>query len=149
MGDAPERFDVETFTSDFAGEGRTCEANMSDRGGMVHHQGRVRLSNGWTFSALWGWGSYTDNARLSSGGYLSSPPSRSLDAEVLPMPPGDESVDLNGDTVAGWVSPAQFEAAVRAAEQNDLGAVQRILSADSDRDGSVADWAVRAFGGEV
>ena len=142
-----EAFDVETFAEDFAGPGRTLAAESTDRGNLVGHLGRVNLDNGWWFSAIWGWGSYTYNARLGPGDYRADPPARSLDAEVMPGSPNDDRLDLDGDTVAGWISPAQFEAAIRAAEENDPESVVRVLTAEGSRETTVADYLARAMGG--
>lgn len=133
MAETPEMFDVATAEQDWAGEGRTIKANTEGSGGVTRHQMQVWLDNGWWFSAIWGFGSYTTNARLAPGLMLDEdPPARSPDAEVMPGPPGGGHLQMNGDTVAGWVSPANFQRALIAAERGDAqGVVNALTDADS------------------
>jgi hypothetical protein len=73
--------------------------------------------NGWTFSAIWGFGTYCTGARRE--GFVDEPPAESPDAEIAVWKGDGPMIDLGGDAVAGWIPPTSFLAAVEAAERDD------------------------------
>lgn len=129
MASVPTSFNLATAAEDFAGPGR--EIKMDERRGSEYHNGlHIWIDvNGWTFSAGWDRGMYCSGARR--GELLSStedPLPESPDAEVAVWQ-GDDAdlIELHGNTVEGWVSPASLLAAVAAAERDDIDGIRAAL----------------------
>lgn len=117
-----DRFDVSTFEERFAGEGRKITVKHSNVNGFPIRQGTIETADGWWFSAVWGYCTYCQNHGDRSA------PLWSPDAEVMPSAPGRVSLEVDGDSVVGWVSPAQLGRAVIAAERGDVNGVVLALS---------------------
>jgi len=132
---AVENFDIATAATDWAAPGREVECPVESPGEAdfikkygpltVRQQMYIRV-NGWTFSAVWGTGTYCTGARLDGAG--SKPLPCSPDAEIAVWR-GDSGdlIELHGDSVEGWVAPASLEAAIGAAEQDDEAAIRAAL----------------------
>lgn len=128
----PEAFDIATAVEDFAGPGREireepdCEFdNLSwpRRHIWVH-------TAGWVLSATWSWGTYCTGARQNHPlDFLDhDSPSISPNAEVAVWRESEEEmIELDGDSVQGYVSPAAFLAAIEAAERDDEEGIRRAL----------------------
>jgi len=130
---APGAFNIETAAKDFAGPGRKVECPVKAPGedqaieccGLPPRR-QMKLSvNGWTFSAIWGYGTYCTAARSESAHRDPSP--TSPDAEIAVWRDNGGMIDLHGDSVEGWVSPASFLEAVEAAERDDEDAIRAAL----------------------
>jgi hypothetical protein len=118
-------FNLVTAVQDFAGEGREIECPKfrpgEDTTGHYARRQMLLKVNGWTFSAVWGFGTYCAGAR-PNGGFPDldeTPPAESPDAEIAVWKGDGPMIELGDDTVAGWIAPAAFIAAVEAAERND------------------------------
>lgn len=119
-------FDTETADRDYAGEGRSIVVIRTDGGYNRRHM-RLTTSNGWDFSAIWGFGAYCNNARLGGFDAGADASHRSMDAEIMVWK-GDKTLEIGGDTVSGWVSPERFTQAVEAAERDDEEAIREALA---------------------
>jgi hypothetical protein len=126
----PTNFNIETAARDFAGPGR--EITRDERTSEFHAGLHIWVKvNGWTFSATWDRATYCSGAR--PGGNLGAlddkPEPVSPDAEIgVWRTDSDEGmIELHGDTVEGWVSPASFLAAIEAAERDDEDAIRAAL----------------------
>lgn len=128
MSESAIAFDMASAAEDFAGEGRTIELfDGGDEGTGPERRMRLHTANGWHFSAIWGFGSYTANARAPEFLANRHPPTRSEDAEVMVWKGEGSALVLDHDTVVGWVSPTRFLAAVEAAERDDQDAIRETL----------------------
>lgn len=122
----PKSFNLYTATVDFAGPGRVIECPTGvEVPGIVRRQMLLKV-NGWTFSAVWGFGTYCSGAREGAH-YLDEPPTESPDAEVAVWRGDGPMIELHQDTVEGWISPASFLSAVEAAERDDEDAIRAAL----------------------
>lgn len=124
----PNGFNIETAAEDFAGEGRSIEiVNETKPGGSVRRQMLLTV-NGWTFSAIWGFGTYCTMAR-EMGVPIDEPPAESPDAEIAVWKGDSPStmIELGDDTVAGWIPPTSLLAAVEAAERDDEMGIRSAL----------------------
>lgn len=124
-------FNTATAVKDFAGERRWITTETSRNAHMTTHRMRLFLDNGWQFSAVWGAGSYCSGCRNGLS-YDYHPPAVSPDAEVAVWKGRGPMIQLDNDTVAGWVSPAAFLAAVKAAERDDEDGIRAALTAGED-----------------
>ena len=79
----------------------------------------ITFKNGWTVSVQFGGGNYADNYDAEIGGERSSD-QRSTCAEVAVWGPDRGMIDLGGDTVRGWQTPAAVLALLNAAESGAL-----------------------------
>jgi hypothetical protein len=125
MGEEIKGFDIATAAEDFAGEGRRVEVISESVSGAFRRRQMKLTVNGWTFSAIWGSGAYCTAARES--GLVADPPPASPDAEIAVWPGDGSMIRLGDDTVAGWVSPANFLAAVEGAERDDESDIRAAL----------------------
>lgn len=121
------RFDLESVKELFSGPGRTVEpwSDHDSRGIWDRYGVKISTGNGWSFSAIWGYGSYCVNGRRDN------PAPWSPDAEVMPGAPGiawTPAVDYGA--VAGNVSPERLGAALVAAERDDAYGVVYCLSSE-------------------
>jgi hypothetical protein len=128
----PSSFDTATATQDWAGAGREIECPVVRPGEEAikspHPRRQMLLKvNGWTFSAVWGFGTYCTAAR-PAGLPLDAPPEESPDAEIAAWRDEGPMIDLHGDTVEGWVSPASLLAAISAAELDDEAGIRAALA---------------------
>lgn len=118
-------FNLQTVAADFAGPGRDIECPAGEVSGIVRSQMLLKV-NGWTFSAIWGFGTYCSGAREGTT-YLDDPPPKSPDAEVAVWRGDGPMIKLHEDRVEGWVSPASLFSAVEAAERDDEDAIRAAL----------------------
>ena len=134
MASVPRSFNLETAAQDFAGEGREIQcpwlrpeewAAGMDRGPYSRRQMLLSV-NGWTLSAVWGFGTYCTAGR-SQGITTDDFPQESPDAEIAVWKGDGPMIELHGDTVEGWVSPASFVAAIEAAERDDEDGIRAAL----------------------
>lgn len=124
---APENFDLATAAEDFNGPHRHVEVIESRTGSLDYCRLQMKVTvNGWTFSAVWGTGTYCSGAR-GHGPILAATPKQSPDAEVAVWKGDGPMIELHGDTVEGWVSPASFLEAVEAAERDDEAGIRAAL----------------------
>ncbi len=121
------RFDLESVEDLFSGPGRTVEpwSDHDSRGIWDRYGVKIATGNGWSFSAIWGYGSYCVNGRRDN------PVSWSPDAEVMPgAPEGAWTPGVDHGTVAVNVSPELLGAALVAAERGDANGVIYCLSSE-------------------
>lgn len=107
----------------------TAEADWSDPRWRVKSKDTgltFTLDNGWKFSVIWGWGHYC-SVRDEYPDFR-SPLIASPDAEVMPIPPGAPTIEIDNDIVAGWVPAADLYAALVAAHDDDVDGVRRALT---------------------
>jgi hypothetical protein len=125
------KFSVETAEQDWAGNGRVVEATTETTSYSTRHGMRVTTKNGWTFSAIWGYGSYCTTARSSEPngfGLVEHPPAEAPNAEVAIWKGKGSMLKMpDGDSVAGYVHPDDFQEALKLAEADDLDAATRAL----------------------
>lgn len=124
----PTTFNIETAAQDFAGKGRVVKCPIGhgreeDVGRYARRQMLIHV-NGWTFSAIWGFGTYCTAGR---GLGVDVPPVESPDAELAAWKGEGSMIDLDGDSVEGWVSPTSLLAAVAAAERDDEEGIRAAL----------------------
>lgn len=123
-------FDPATAAEVFGGPGRTVQVEVDGRAGSqyVRRGAKIRV-NGWTFSVIWGYGSYSTAARMGwvEGGFDVPIPECSPDAEIACWKGDGGMINLHGDTVEGWVAPASLLAALVAAEADDIDAIRAAL----------------------
>lgn len=133
----PAEFNIETAAEDFAGPGRRveCPVRLSgeEESGLSEHyfarrQMYIHVGE-WTLSAVWGNGTYCTAGRRFLGGGRShvAAPDSSPDAEVAAWKSEGRMIDLHGDSVEGWISPASLLAAVAAAERDDEEGIRAAL----------------------
>lgn len=128
----PSNFNIETAAEDFAGEGRKIQCPHvppdfpEDSVWTARRRQMLLTVNGWTFSAVWGFGTYCTAAR-ENGLAIDQPPAASPDAEIAVWKGDGPMIDLGDDTVAGWVPPTSFLAAVEAAERDDEQGIRSAL----------------------
>jgi hypothetical protein len=136
---AARNFDIATGAEDWAAPGREVECPVTEPGeaefiekygSLTRRQQMYIRVNGWTFSAVWGSGTYCTGARAA--GLMSEPPPCSPDAEIAVWRGDGGMIDLHGDSVEGWVLPASLEAAIAAAEQDDEDGIRAALVARED-----------------
>jgi hypothetical protein len=71
--------------------------------GNYHARGvHIRFESGWTLSIQWGSGNYGDNHSMT-GEFIEE----ARYAEIALWDVDDKWFDFGGDTVKGWVTPAQ------------------------------------------
>lgn len=123
---APKSFDLQTAATDFAAPGRDIECPAGREVSGVARRQMLLKVNGWTFSAVWGFGTYCSGAREGAT-YLDAPPTESPDAEIAVWRDEGTMIQIHDDTVEGWVLPASFLSAVEAAERDDEDAIRAAL----------------------
>lgn len=141
----PRNFDIDTAIEDFAGPGREIHKGVGDRelfdGREVFSERHIWIRvNGWTISVTWGTGTYSTAGR-DLGAYASwdrATSKESPNAEVAAWRTRDGEtgraslIELDGDSVAGWQSPAAVVGAIEAAEHDDEEGIRSALSRKED-----------------
>jgi hypothetical protein len=112
-------FDITTCEKDFAGPNR--RVRVTGRQGF-----QVSFDNGWVISVQFGPGSY-HTGRTQETRFL-APASPSIDAEVAAWKEDGRMTRLGRNTVAGWQSIENVQAALAAAERDDEQGIRRALT---------------------
>lgn len=116
---APAAFDTETAASDWAAPGREVEIICEGKGDYYARRQMLLTVRGWTFSAIWGFGSYSSAGRENFlAGDATNTATTSPDAEIAVWEGEGGMIDLaEGDSVEGWVPPSSLAAAIDAVER--------------------------------
>lgn len=125
---APACFDTETAAVDWGAPGRQIDVVCEERGDHYAQRQMLLTVRGWTFSAIWGFGSYSTAGRLNMLGDATDAPSSSPDAEIAVWKGEGGMIDLDGESVEGWVPPRSLAAAISAVEHGGgKAAIQKTI----------------------
>jgi hypothetical protein len=127
---APRSFNIETAAADFAGPGREIEVVCDDDHGTFRVR-RMKVTAGpWTLSVIWGTGAYCKGARRGEDAFGRGLPEdyvESPDAEVAAWRGESGMIQIEDDTVQGWVCPKGVVEAIEAAEADDEDGIRAAL----------------------